>query len=206
MLDDIPAWLSTEIRDKTRKVTEAFLTFASRARPEVKPEMSEEEAKLRREASYLIYKKGWLTKEYEEPQSLELPPIPDWEEAEVELHRSRGNLFRDLGKAFVSGTMLAPSAWKEGLDENELYSRYRFRDQGDAPDDDMDDGKSNESIVADIAHGSEASSNEEEDEYKIDDEEVEDVQEGNRNFAKYLDRVAKRQRRYRDEREAQGQP
>ncbi|WQF76079.1 Putative P-loop containing nucleoside triphosphate hydrolase, SNF2-like domain superfamily [Colletotrichum destructivum] len=97
-----------------------------------KPEMSEEEAKLRREALYLIYKKGWLTQMDEEPQSLELPPMPDWEEAETELHRFREKLFHDLGKALASGTVLAPSAWKEGLDENELSSRHQFRDQWEA--------------------------------------------------------------------------
>ncbi|GJC95221.1 DNA repair protein rad16 [Colletotrichum higginsianum] len=94
--------------------------------------MSEEEAKIRREASYLIHKKGWVTNMDKKPQSLELPPMPDWEKAEAELHGFTKNLFHDLGRALASGTVLAPSAWKEGLDESKLSSRHEFRDQWEA--------------------------------------------------------------------------
>ncbi|TKW49793.1 hypothetical protein CTA1_4400 [Colletotrichum tanaceti] len=58
--------------------------------------------------------------------------MPDWEEAEAKVHRFRGKLFHDLGKAFASGTVMASNAWKEGLDENKLSSRHQFRDQWQA--------------------------------------------------------------------------
>ncbi|CCF39252.1 hypothetical protein CH063_02094 [Colletotrichum higginsianum] len=78
-------------------------------------------------------------------------------------------------------------------------------DIDDDMNDDMDDTNSDESFVAGIDSGSEASSNDEQDEEKIANEEVEDAWQGNANFREYLARVAKRQKRNHDQREAQGQ-
>ncbi|WQF76078.1 hypothetical protein CDEST_01092 [Colletotrichum destructivum] len=78
-------------------------------------------------------------------------------------------------------------------------------DIDDIMNDDMDDTKSDESFVAGIDSGSETSSNDEQDEEKIANEEVEDVWQGNAKFREYLARVAKRQKRNHDQREAQGQ-
>ncbi|TQN67335.1 Transcription termination factor 2, partial [Colletotrichum shisoi] len=145
-MDEIPAAMKNEIKEKRRNLTKAFITFITRSEEEVKPEMSEEEAKLRREASYIIYKNGWLTNLDEEPESLELPPMPDWEEAQAKLHEFRKKLLHDLGDALASGTVLAPSAWKEGLDERKLSSRHEFRAQWEALHTDAIDDIDNEDL------------------------------------------------------------
>ncbi|KAJ0160125.1 hypothetical protein CTA2_8514 [Colletotrichum tanaceti] len=57
--------------------------------------------------------------------------------------------------------------------------------------DDMDDTKSDDSFVVGTAPGSEASSGDEQDEEKIDNEEVEVVQGGKKSFREYLEQGRK---------------